>query len=147
MKQKMHSPIEVSVGIIEPKLHQKDLWGDKKRRYLLASRPKGKYKEGYWEFPGGKRELGETPQEALCRELHEELAIRVVLDDLRFVMTRIYGYEDFEVKLHIYKVLSWKGPLAPQEGQEVRFVSWEESLEMSLLPANRDFAVDLEWGK
>lgn len=102
--------------------------------FLLAQRPQGKVYEGYWEFPGGKVEPGESPAAALARELHEELGIRVE----RFYpwITREYDYAHAAVRLRFYRVTAWSGD--PQ-GLEHQRVEWQKSgaLNVSpLLPAN-----------
>lgn len=102
--------------------------------FLLAQRPAGKVYAGYWEFPGGKVEAGETVERALARELHEELAIDVARSYPW--LTRDYDYEHALVRLRFRRVTRWSGELHGREDQ--RF-SWErvESIGVSpLLPAN-----------
>ena len=102
--------------------------------FLLAQRPAGKVYAGYWEFPGGKVEAGETVEHALARELHEELAIDV--ERSYPWLTRDYDYEHARVRLRFRRVTRWSGELHGREDQ--RF-SWEriESVGVSpLLPAN-----------
>ncbi len=103
-------------------------------RVLLAQRPPGKPWQGYWEFPGGKIENGEEADQALARELHEELGI----DPDRFYpwVTQEYAYPDKFVRLHFYRVLAWHGQPHGREGQSM---SWENPSAISigpLLPAN-----------
>jgi 8-oxo-dGTP diphosphatase len=107
-----HRPItEVAVGIlIQPN-------GD----FLLTSRPAGKVYEGYWEFPGGKLELGETVHQALARELYEELGIEIGLSQVWHV--EMVDYPHALVRLNFCKVFGWTGELQMREGQRH---SWQQ---------------------
>ena len=69
---------------------------------LLAQRPPGKVYPGYWEFPNGKLERGESPAEALARELHEELSVDIA--DASPWLTRVYAYPHSTVQLHFFRV-------------------------------------------
>jgi len=103
---------------------------------LLAERPPGKPVAGYWEFPGGKFEPGESPVEALARELHEELGVE--LDAAYPWITREFVYPDTHVRLHLHRVLRWHGEPQGLEGQQL---SWQDPLTIGvspLLPANHD---------
>ena len=84
---------------------------------LLAQRPPGKVYAGYWEFPGGKLEPGESPRHALDRELHEELGI-VVGEARPWNVTRM-DYAHARVRLHFCKVTSWQGGCEMREGQQM----------------------------
>lgn len=77
--------------------------------FLLGQRADGTFYPGYWEFPGGKVESGETPAGALIRELHEELGIRV--RGLRPWLVREHDYEHAHVRLHFFEVYAWDGEL------------------------------------
>jgi 8-oxo-dGTP diphosphatase len=102
--------------------------------FLLAQRPAGKIWEGYWEFPGGKVEPGETAHHALVRELREELGIEVVT--AYPWITRVFTYPHATVRLNFFRVTEWAGELHPHEGQQF---AWQRLPEVSvspILPAN-----------
>lgn len=101
---------------------------------MLASRPAGKVYAGYWEFPGGKVEPGESLQAALARELHEELGIGVVRA-CRWI-TRVFAYEHATVRLNFFRVLEWTGAPHPHEGQIFSWQRPEDVTVSPLLPAN-----------
>ncbi|WP_255774820.1 NUDIX domain-containing protein [Caballeronia sp. SL2Y3] len=86
-------------------------------RYLLAQRPEGKPYEGYWEFPGGKLEPGESVEAALGRELHEELGIDVTACELW--RTLEHDYPHAYVRLFFCKVMKWTGTPLGREGQAI----------------------------
>ncbi len=88
--------------------------------FLLTSRPPGKAYAGYWEFPGGKLEAGETVHQALCRELHEELGIVVSASEPWKV--ELVDYPHALVRLNFCKVRAWTGQLEMREGQTC---SWQ----------------------
>ena len=83
--------------------------------FLLTSRPEGKVYAGYWEFPGGKLETGETVEQALRRELHEELGITIGAAELW--KTQMVDYPHALVRLHFCKVRQWAGELQMREAQ------------------------------
>ena len=108
-------------------------------RFLLTSRPAGKVYAGWWEFPGGKLERGETVEAALARELHEELGIDVV--DIRpWHATRV-DYVHARVRLHFCKVLAWRGAIAMREGQAM---AWQ-SLPVTVAPVLPGTLPVLDW--
>ncbi|VWX58017.1 8-oxo-dGTPase [Burkholderiales bacterium 8X] len=84
---------------------------------LLSTRPEGKPYAGYWEFPGGKVETGETIEEALRRELHEELGITIAAATVWKVTE--HDYPHALVRLHWCKVREWSGDFEMREGQEM----------------------------
>ena len=103
-------------------------------RVLLAQRPPGKAYAGYWEFPGGKVEPGETLEAALARELAEELGIAITAP-CRWI-TRVFEYPHATVRLNFFRVFAWQGEPHPHEGQ---VFSWQrpDAVEVApLLPAN-----------
>jgi 8-oxo-dGTP diphosphatase len=103
-------PVDVAVGVLI----------DRDGRFLLTSRPAGKVYAGYWEFPGGKLEAGETVEVALARELHEELGITI--GGAQRWKIEIVDYEHARVRLHFCKVRHWEGALEMREGQSA---SWQ----------------------
>ncbi len=102
--------IEVAVGVLlQPN-----------GEFLLTSRPAGKVYAGYWEFPGGKVEPGESVAQALGRELQEELGI--LIDSIEPWMVELVDYPHALVRLNFCKVFSWTGELQMREGQ---MSSWQ----------------------
>ncbi len=102
--------------------------------YLLAQRPAGKVYAGYWEFPGGKVEPGESLDAAVKREIREELGIEVLRADPW--LTRTHVYEHASVQLHFFRTREWQGTLHGMEGQQFAFqVAGQESVS-PMLPAN-----------
>ena len=103
-------------------------------RFLLTQRPAGKVYAGYWEFPGGKIESGESPLHALRRELHEELGVELI--EAYPWLTRVFTYPHATVRLNFFRVVRWQGE---PHGRENQSLSWQTGLELTvgpLLPAN-----------
>ncbi|HEY4636964.1 MAG TPA: NUDIX domain-containing protein, partial [Burkholderiales bacterium] len=102
--------------------------------FLLAQRPAGKVYAGYWEFPGGKVEPGEPAEQALARELHEELGIETCT---AFPwITREYTYPHASVRLNFFRVTAWKGDPHPREDQTIAWQRFDAPLVQPMLPAN-----------
>ncbi len=97
--------VDVAVGIL---INAHD-------QFLLTSRPPGKVYEGYWEFPGGKLEAGETVAQALTRELHEELGLQI--GEVQLWQQQLVDYPHALVRLNFCKVRQWQGELEMREGQ------------------------------
>lgn len=91
-------------------------------RVLLAERPAGKSMAGLWEFPGGKIEVGETPEQALVRELKEELAIDTWASCLAPLTFASHSYDDFHLLMPLFACRKWDGFVTPQEGQRLAWV-------------------------
>ena len=104
------APVDVAVGVLF----------DPDGRFLLTSRPPGKVYAGYWEFPGGKLETGESVEDALRRELHEELGITI--GAVRPWKIELVDYPHARVRLHFCKVFDWSGAFEMREGQQM---SWQ----------------------
>jgi 8-oxo-dGTP diphosphatase len=96
--------------------------------FLLTSRPKGKVYAGYWEFPGGKLEAGESVEQALRRELQEELGITI--GQVQVWKTQMVDYPHALVRLHFCKVWDWQGELQMREAQSH---AWQ-TLPVAVLP-------------
>jgi 8-oxo-dGTP diphosphatase len=103
-------------------------------RVLLAERPRGKSSAGYWEFPGGKFDAGETAGQALARELHEEVGVE--LERAQPWMTYDHAYPGKRVRLHFFRVTAWHGTPHGREGQRVSWEDPEAPTVAPLLPAN-----------
>jgi 8-oxo-dGTP diphosphatase len=95
---------------------------DVDRRVLIAQRPAGKSMAGLWEFPGGKVEAGETCEQALVRELREELDIEVCLECLAPFTFASHAYENFHLLMPLFLCAKWEGDVSPREGQTVKWV-------------------------
>jgi 8-oxo-dGTP diphosphatase len=117
------TPVDVAVGVL--------IRSD--GSYLLASRPEGKPYAGYWEFPGGKIEPGESIAAALARELHEELGIDI--GAVQPWVTRLFDYPHARVRLHFCRVFHWRGKLVAREAQRFGFFSPDRAPDGPLLPA------------
>jgi 8-oxo-dGTP diphosphatase len=91
-------------------------------RVLIAERPPGKSMAGLWEFPGGKIEAGERPEETVIRELKEELGIDVKEACLAPFTFASHAYPDFQLLMPLYVCRRWEGIVAPQEGQAIKWV-------------------------
>ena len=101
---------------------------------LMAERPYGKESSGSWEFPGGKFELGESAEQALAREIYEELGIKPKMA-YPWISYK-FAYPNKRVKLHVFRIFNWEGTPSGREGQRI---SWENSdaiMASPLLPAN-----------
>lgn len=101
------TPVEVAVGVLI----------DGEGRFLLTSRPEGKVYAGYWEFPGGKVEPGETVEQALRRELDEELGITI--ESAEPWKVELFDYPHALVRLNFCKVFAWTGAFEMREQQQM----------------------------
>lgn len=121
--------VDVAVGVlIQPN-------GD----FLLTSRPQGKVYAGYWEFPGGKLEAGETVAQALARELHEELGIHI--GAVQAWRDELVDYPHALVRLHFCKVFDWAGELQMREAQSF---AWQQ-LPVKVAPVLPGTVPVLQW--
>ena len=122
-------PVDVAVGVLI----------DAEGRFLLTSRPVGKVYAGYWEFPGGKLEAGETVEQALRRELQEELGITITM--ARLWKIELMDYAHARVRLHFCKVWQWAGDFEMREGQTM---AWQ-SLPVQVAPVLPGTVPVLAW--
>ena len=127
-------PVDVAVGV----LIERDEQG-REGRFLLTSRPEGKVYAGYWEFPGGKLEQGETVEQALRRELHEEIGITIAAVEPWKV--ELMDYPHARVRLHFCKVFAWDGVFEMREGQQM---AWQ-SLPGQVVPVLPGTIPVLQW--
>ena len=113
-------------------------------RVLLAQRPKGKALEGLWEFPGGKMDAGEGPEDALIRELREELGITVKADCLAPLTFASHAYPDFHLLMPLYICRRWEGFVQPLDGQALKWVRPKDLRSYPMPPADPPLIPHLE---
>jgi 8-oxo-dGTP diphosphatase len=122
-------PVDVAVGVLI----------DAEGRFLLTSRPEGKVYAGYWEFPGGKLEAGESVEQALRRELHEELGITIGKPEPWKI--ELVDYPHALVRLHFCKVFEWSGEFQMREHQAM---AWQ-TLPVAVAPVLPGTVPVLAW--
>ena len=105
-------------------------------RVLIAQRPAGKSMAGLWEFPGGKVDPGETPEQALVRELQEELGIETATSCLAPIAFASHGYEKFHLLMPVFACRKWTGVPRPREGQALKWVMPGELGRFPMPPAD-----------
>ena len=105
-------------------------------RILLAQRPEGKSMAGLWEFPGGKVEPGETPEQALIRELHEELGIDTWQSCLAPLTFASHSYEKFHLLMPLFVCRKWNGTPESREGQALKWVRANQLKDYPMPPAD-----------
>jgi len=105
-------------------------------RILLTQRPEGKSMAGLWEFPGGKIEAGETPEQALIRELDEELGINTWASCLAPLTFASHSYEDFHLVMPLFACRKWEGIPYGKEGQNLKWVRPNQLRDYSMPPAD-----------
>ncbi len=121
----MKSVLVVAVALIDPD-----------GRILISKRPEGKSLAGLWEFPGGKVEAGERPEQALIRELKEELGINVEQSCLAPLTFASHSYEDFHLLMPLYVCRRWKGIAQSLEGQKIKWVRAKSLRDYPMPPAD-----------
>ncbi len=109
---------------------------DRDGRVLLAQRPAGKSMAGLWEFPGGKVDVGETPEQALMRELEEELGIATWESCLAPLTFASHGYPEFHLLMPLYACRKWEGQPVAREGQALAWVPKGRLREYAMPPAD-----------
>jgi len=112
-------------------------------KVLINERPVGKDYAGYWEFPGGKVDKGETPEEAIIRELKEEINIDVTGSCLAPLSFTEKQYDNYYVVVLLYVCRRWNGHIMPMEEQELAWVNPKEIDNFKLLPADKSFFASL----
>jgi 8-oxo-dGTP diphosphatase len=105
-------------------------------RVLMATRPPGKALAGLWEFPGGKVHDDETPEQALVRELREELGIVIEQSDLKPLTFASHAYEHFHLIMPLYVCRVWQGEVMALEGQSLKWVAPQELGTLPMPPAD-----------
>ncbi|MBI1261619.1 MAG: 8-oxo-dGTP diphosphatase MutT [Rhizobiales bacterium] len=105
-------------------------------RVLLAQRPEGKTLAGLWEFPGGKVEPGETPEDCLIRELKEEISIDVAKACLAPLTFASHAYESFHLLMPLYVCRRWQGMATAMEGQTLAWVKPSRMPDYPMPPAD-----------
>ncbi len=108
-----------------------------KNAVLMCQRDKEGLHPSEWEFPGGKIEKGETPEQALIRELNEELSIKVKITDIRPAGFASYDYEVRHVVILLYLVDVWSGKIKLNDHQSKQWVKVDDLAEFSALPADK----------
>ncbi len=127
-------PVEVAVGVLiarDAQGHEGD--------FLMTSRPQGKVYAGHWEFPGGKVEAGETIEQALRRELQEELGITI--GPAHPWQIEVMDYPHAKVRLHFCKVYDWTGEFEMREAQQM---AWQ-TLTVEVQPVLPGTVPVLQW--
>lgn len=109
---------------------------DPDNRVLIAERPAGKSLAGLWEFPGGKLAPGESPEQALVRELKEELDIDVCLECLAPFTFASHSYDAFHLMMPLYLCRNWEGEITPREGQRIKWVRASKLTDYPMPPAD-----------
>ena len=109
---------------------------DADKRILLAQRPEGKTLAGLWEFPGGKVEPGERPEQTLIRELHEEIGIDVSEPCLAPLTFASHAYETFHLLMPLYICRRWEGQVIAREGQNLAWVRANKLRDFPMPPAD-----------
>jgi 8-oxo-dGTP diphosphatase len=106
-------------------------------RVLIAQRPEGKSMAGLWEFPGGKVEPGESPEETVIREMREELGVTIEEPCLAPFTFASHAYDDFHLLMPLYLCRKWQGDVRPTEGQAVKWVRARDLRDYPMPPADK----------
>lgn len=112
-------------------------------RVLVTQRPAGKAHAGKWEFPGGKIEVGETPEQAVNRELREELGLEPCERCLQPFSFTSYAYPDFHLFMPLYLCRQWDGFASPNDGQGIKWLFPSEIVKLDLVEADVELAKEL----
>lgn len=109
---------------------------NEKNEILLTQRPEGKSLAGLWEFPGGKIEPDESPEEALVRELKEEIGIKAQEEDLIPFYFASQATEKFHLLMPLYALRKWEGTVTSCENQQYHWSALEKMTELDVIPAD-----------
>ncbi|HEX9903344.1 MAG TPA: (deoxy)nucleoside triphosphate pyrophosphohydrolase [Propylenella sp.] len=109
---------------------------DQEKRVLITQRPEGKPMAGLWEFPGGKVEEGESPEDTVIRELHEELSIVVTRLCLAPLTFSSHNYREFQILMPLFVCRRWEGSPVPREGQQLKWVRANRLRDFPMPPAD-----------
>ena len=109
---------------------------DADKRVLIARRPPGKAMAGLWEFPGGKVEPGESPEDAIIREMAEELRVSITKPCLAPLTFASHPYDDFHLLMPLFICRRWQGTPQADEGQELKWVRANRLREFPMPPAD-----------
>jgi 8-oxo-dGTP diphosphatase len=109
---------------------------DRDKRILIAQRPAGKPMAGLWEFPGGKIEEGETPEDTVIREMFEELSVKVTKPCLAPLSFTSHNYQEFHILMPLFICRRWEGIPVPREAQQVKWVRANRLREFQMPPAD-----------
>jgi 8-oxo-dGTP diphosphatase len=139
---KLMPNIEAEVTLINPGLIKEDhihvvaavIWNQSRDQFLIAKRPKGKHLENYWEFPGGKLESGESPLQALKRELQEEISI--VVTDAEPFMQVYHRYPERNILLDTWVVSTFQGSVEAREQQLLDWINLDQIKQYLFPPAD-----------
>lgn len=112
-------------------------------RVLLAQRPVGKDMAGLWEFPGGKVAAGETPEQALVREMKEELDLGVAAQDLQPLTFASHAYAQFHLFMPLFLCRRWQGAPCPMEGQQIAWVLPKDFAAYPMPPADAPLSAEI----
>jgi 8-oxo-dGTP diphosphatase len=116
---------------------------DPDNRILIAQRPEGKALAGLWEFPGGKVDAGETPEDALIRELREELGVETKTACLAPLTFASHTYDDFHLLMPLYVCRRWTGFPRSLEGQALKWVRAKQLRDYPMPPADEPLIAPL----
>ena len=116
---------------------------DADNRILIAQRPEGKQLAGLWEFPGGKVDQGEAPEEALIRELREELGVETKTACLAPLTFASHAYPDFHLLMPLYVCRRWGGTPESREGQALKWVRAQALRDFPMPPADEPLIAPL----
>lgn len=122
---------EISIAIVKNRDHL----------FLISLRPQGVHQGGKWEFPGGKVEKNELPEQAMCRELAEEVGLNAL--GYHLIESKFFDYGDTALHLHFYLVTQFSGQAQGREGQPIKWVSKEQLASYAFPDANKSIIEQL----